>query len=137
MLAALAGIVIAAGPSVVQTVNFSLRAQEVADATDPTTGALRIESAPMQCASECGIQRNKARAICGGYLSAQQLRARNIPPPDGSCDAAMVASYSVCMAQCGFVVPNKLRALLPGEIPPDGPPALGSPAELALRRGGQ
>ena len=136
-LAVLAGAVIAAGPAVIQSVNQTLAAQAIANATDPATGALRIESQPMQCASDCGIARNKSRSICGGYLSAEQLRARNIPPPDGSCDAAMVASYSVCMAQCGFTVPNTLRGLRANELPPDGPPALGSPEELALRRGGR
>lgn len=133
-LSVLAGVVIAAAPKVVDTVSAALHAQEIAAATDPATGRLRIESAPMQCANACSVQRNEARTVCGGYRSSDELQRRGIPAPDGNCDAAMVAKYSACMAGCGFTVPNSLRVLRGNEISPPGPPALGSPEELALRR---
>ncbi len=110
----------------------------VTAATDPVTGAIKLESEPMQCAISCEQRASLERAACAGYLNAEQRTAQGLEHPTPDCNPKRQAKYSACMAQCGFKVPALLRTVRDSEdrSPPPSP-AIGSPEELATRQGGR
>ena len=109
----------------------------VAAAKDPVTGAIPLESVPMQCAIECEKDSSLERTVCGGYLTATQLAARGLAPPAAYCNAKRQAKYAACMAACGFSVPALLRTVPErNDRSEPMPPGIGSPEEIARRPAG-
>lgn len=104
----------------------------VAAATNPVTGAIKLESEPMQCAITCEQRVSLERAACGGYLNASQRAEKGLEDPTPDCNLTRHTKYAACMAQCGFKVSPLVRMVRESDDRSTPmPAAIGSPEELA------
>lgn len=138
MLAVVAAVTVLAGVFAVaespaflsqlsEAVSTGLGAQP-ADIKDPA-------GAPMQCAAGCERMVNEERAVCGGYMSDEERVRRKIPVPSENCDFEVHSRYSACLVNCGMPAPPPIKIVGWQSRRARPLPALGSPEELALRRG--
>jgi hypothetical protein len=108
----------------------------VAQSRNPVTGAIALESAPMQCSVSCSKKTSDSRRSCGAQIGAGANQGTRLLAQAGNCLQEAHADYSACLVSCGLDPLPPMKRYTESQRA-KRTPALGSSEELAQRRAEQ